>query len=132
MRSHRILLLFLVIPFFLYIGCTVQNKENKPGSGKDITVTQLREQMQNNKDLVILDVRTVQELTGPLPKIESAINIPLQELDKRFDELKPYKDKQIAVICRTGHRSSIAYGMLKKKGYNVENVLGGMTAYLKK
>ena len=86
--------------------------------------------MKTDSALVILDVRTKEELTGKLPKIESAINIPLQELQDRIDELEPYKNKEIAVICRTGHRSSQAYVILKKHGYKVENVLGGMKAYL--
>ena len=65
-------------------------------------------------------------------KIDGVINIPLQELHRqRMNELRKYKDKKIAVICRTGHRSRIAADMLAKDGYNVENVLGGMTEYRK-
>lgn len=129
MRLYRILLLSFLITFSAF--AVAQNKPNNADSTrKDITVTQLIEQMKTDSALVILDVRTKEELTGKLPKIESAINIPLQELQDRIDELEPYKNKEIAVICRTGHRSSQAYVILKKHGYKVENVLGGMKAYL--
>jgi len=86
--------------------------------------------LQNNSNLVILNASTKVELSDKLPKIESAINIPLQELENKMDELKIYKYKKIAVICRSGRRSSIAPDMLKKNGYNVKNVPGGMKAYL--
>ena len=38
-------------------------------STKSITVDQLIQKIKNDKNLVILDVRTVQELTGPLGEI---------------------------------------------------------------
>ncbi len=120
----------IIVVLFLFVavnfGCKAQDS-NLP----TISTKQLREQMKSNKDLVILDVRTPQELTGPLGHIEGVVNIPLQELDKRVGELDKYKDKEIAVICRTGHRSSIASKMLLKDGFKVENVAGGMTQYRK-
>lgn len=97
---------------------------------KDITVEEFKMEMKDNPDLIILDVRTPQELTGEFPKIKSAINIPVQELENRVDELTPYKDKKIIVICRTGKRSKIATDILAEKGFKVENVLGGMIKYL--
>ncbi len=100
---------------------------------KDITVTELKKQIKENPDLVILDVRTPEELNGPLGKIDGVVNIPVQQLESRVDELNKYKDKEIAVICRTGHRSSIGTKILLKHGFtNVENVEGGMTAYREK
>lgn len=128
--SKRIFPCLLFILVFI-VGCGEHRGQADNGSG-DITVLQLKEQMRANPDLVILDVRTREELTGELPMIESAINIPLQELETRADELNKYKGRKIAVICRSGHRSSIAYSILKKKNYDVENVLGGMKAYLGK
>jgi rhodanese-related sulfurtransferase len=100
---------------------------------KNITVKELKQQIKNDSSLVILDVRTPAELTGPLGKIDGVINIPVQELDKRVDELNKYKNQEIAVICRTGHRSSIGTKILLKHGFTkVENVEGGMTAYREK
>ncbi len=95
-----------------------------------ITVKELKNQIKNDSDLVILDVRTPEELKGPLGHIDGAVNIPVQQLDSRADELDKYKDREIAVICRTGHRSGIGTKILLKHGFTkVENVEGGMTAY---
>ncbi len=81
----------------------------------------------SDSTLTILDVRTPSELNGPLDKIEGVINLPVQELEGRIDELEKYKSKEIFVICRTGHRSGIATEILIKHGFNAINVLGGMT-----
>lgn len=83
----------------------------------------------NDTSVVILDVRTPAELKGPLGQLDGVINIPLQELDKRIGELNKYKEEEIMVLCRTGKRSKLATEILKKNGFNVINVLGGMTEY---
>lgn len=80
---------------------------------------------------VILDVRTPPELTGELAKVEGAINIPLQELQSRANELEKYRDKEIVVVCRSGRRSAAATEILKKNNYNAVNVQGGMLGYKK-
>jgi len=87
--------------------------------------------MKENPKMIILDVRTPQELKGPLGHIKGIINIPVQVLNKRISELDKYKDKKITVICRSGHRSGIASEILFKKGFNITNVEGGMLAFRK-
>lgn len=124
MRTYKYFAVVIFAALFFFNGCA-QN------GTKSISVSQLRNEMKTDSSLVILDVRTPQELSGPLGKIDGVINIPLQVLADKMNELQKYKDKKIAVICRTGHRSGIAAKMLSEKGYNVENVLGGMTEYRK-
>jgi rhodanese-related sulfurtransferase len=126
-ESMKRLIGFFVLALILsnFVACaqTIPPEDN-------ITVKELKTQMKENPDLIILDVRTPKELVGPLGKIDGVINIPVQELENRVNELDKYKDKEIAVICRTGHRSSIATKILLKNGFTkVENVEGGMTAY---
>lgn len=99
---------------------------------KSYTMDQFKKKLKNDKEMIVLDVRTPQELTGPLNKIENAINIPLQELELRITELEKFKGKEIAVICRTQNRSAVAADFLNKKGYNVKYVIGGMSTYYQK
>jgi rhodanese-related sulfurtransferase len=114
--------------FVLMLGFTACAQD----STKSITVDQLSQKMKTDSNLVVLDVRTPQELVGPLGKINGSINIPVQNLEKRVNELNKYKKNEIAVICRTGHRSLLGTKILEKKGFDVINVLGGMSEYRKK
>ncbi len=113
--------LFLIL---ISVSCAQQNVPS-------ITVDELRQQMAKDSTLIILDVRTSPELTGPLGKIDNVINIPVQSLESRISELEKFKDKEIAVICRTGRRSAIATKILNDNGFKSENVLGGMVEYRK-
>ncbi len=116
------LIFFIIIAF----SACAQN------STKSITVDQLNEKIKSDTNLVVLDVRTPQELEGPLGKIDGAVNIPVQQLEQKIDELKKYKNNEIAVICRTGNRSSVGTKILKQNGFDAINVEGGMSEYRKK
>ena len=88
----------------------------------------------NEKDVVFLDVRTPAEFNGEAKDkfgaIKNAINIPVQELEKRMKELEKYKDKEIVVYCSHSHRSPRASYMLTQNGFKkVTNMLGGMSVW---
>jgi rhodanese-related sulfurtransferase len=121
--NKKYLIFLLLIPFF---GCA---QDFDPNS--EITTEQLKKNLETDSTLVILDVRTKPELTGPLGSISGIIHIPLQELNQRLDELEPYKNENIAIICRSGNRSGVATKMLKSQGFKAKNVLGGMIAWNK-
>jgi glyoxylase-like metal-dependent hydrolase (beta-lactamase superfamily II)/rhodanese-related sulfurtransferase len=73
----------------------------------------------------ILDVREVDEFTGPLGHIEGAVLIPLGELAGRAEELT--KDRPIVAVCRAGSRSAQATAILQQAGFSdVANLNGGM------
>ncbi len=120
----KIIIATAVLSMFNLFGFA-QDKET------EMTISELKKDMKENSNLIILDVRTPGELASPLGHIEGVINIPLQELDSRMNELQQYKDKDIAVICRTGNRSGTAAKMLRTTGYKAKNVLGGMVEYNK-
>lgn len=74
---------------------------------------------------LIVDVRQpVEYASGTIP---GATLIPLTELGQRMAELP--QERQIMTICRSGHRSPIAARRLKKAGYNVLDVTGGIDAW---
>ncbi len=73
----------------------------------------------------LLDVRTPQEFASG--HINGAINIPVDQLGARLDELGE-RDRPVVVYCRSGHRSGIAAKILRKAGFAVTDV-GPMTAW---
>ena len=79
--------------------------------------------------IIILDVRTPAEYKSETGHLKKAILIPVQELEKRIDELNKYRGKEIIAYCRTGHRSTAATEILLKHGYNVMNMSGGITQW---
>jgi rhodanese-related sulfurtransferase len=94
-----------------------------------ISVSELKERFGKDTTLIVLDVRMPEELASGLGKITGVINIPLQVLANRVNELEKYRQKEIAVICRSGNRSRTATKFLLEKGFQAKNVPGGMMAY---
>jgi len=88
----------------------------------------------DNKKVIFLDVRTAEEFNGTAEDkfgaIKNAINIPVQELETRMNELEKYKDKEIIVYCSHSHRSPRASYLLTQNGFKkVTNMLGGMSVW---
>jgi NADPH-dependent 2,4-dienoyl-CoA reductase/sulfur reductase-like enzyme/rhodanese-related sulfurtransferase len=77
-------------------------------------------------DTIILDARTPGETKRGM--VTGAINIPVDELRYRLDELD--KDKQIIVYCAVGFRAYLACRILLQNGFRrVRNLAGGYTTY---
>lgn len=91
-----------------------------------ISVGELDQRVKGGPSVTLLDVRAKREfMTG---YIDGALNIPFPDLRKRYGELDV--TAPVLVICNTGHRSSIATSILKRRGFkDVSNVAGGMTGY---
>lgn len=117
-------LTLIMFSFFNISGIAQSSKEN-------INVNQFKELIANDSTIVKLDVRTPEELTGPLGQIEGVINIPVQELENRINELEKFKNKKIVVICRSGNRSLRATKFLLQHDFNAVNLAGGMIEYRK-
>lgn len=77
------------------------------------------EQIIQNKNTTVIDVRTPAEFSGG--NVAQSINIPLQELQSRIEELKEIKG-EIILCCASGGRSHMATQMLRQQGFdNVHN-----------
>jgi rhodanese-related sulfurtransferase len=88
----------------------------------------LRELLGAEQSVQLVDVRELDELTGPLGCIAQAKHIPLGELKSRVEELET--DAPIVVVCRSGARSARGYGILKAAGLKqVANLTGGMNQW---
>ena len=91
-----------------------------------ISVQELRDLMCGAEQIVLIDVRSPREFEGG--HIEGAINIPTPDLRKRYKEFD--RETPIAIICSTGHRSSLGTSLFEQHGYRkLLNVAGGMTGY---
>ena len=74
---------------------------------------------------LILDVREPSEFN--MGHLEGAINIPLNSLRSRMNELP--RDREILVYCAVGQRSYYAARALRLNGFNARNISGGMRSY---
>ena len=95
---------------------------------KNINEDELNKISKENKDALIIDVRSVGEFrNGHIPK---AKNIPVQELSSKIHTLDAYKNTDIILYCASGTRSSSAAKLLSNNGFNhIYNLSGGISKY---
>ena len=102
-----------------FIAENMLNGSMKPYSWREIESIDL-------SNTVLLDVRTKDEFE--LGAIRGAINIPLNEVRERLDEIP--QQKKIVVYCSVGVRGYVASRILMQKGYSeVFNLVGGYKTY---
>jgi rhodanese-related sulfurtransferase len=77
--------------------------------------------MINEKDAVLLDVRTPEEVA--LLTLPFALNIPMMELPKRWEEVPT--ERPVATFCSKGIRAAIAFAYLQTKGFTNVRILSG-------
>ncbi|QQP69347.1 FAD-dependent oxidoreductase [Carnobacterium sp. CS13] len=74
---------------------------------------------------LLLDVRNPNEVAQG--RLEGSINIPLDSLRSRLDELS--KEQPLIVSCQSGLRSYIAERILKQNGFQAINLDGAFSLY---
>lgn len=79
-----------------------------------------------SENQILLDVRNPGELSC-VGFIEGAINIPVDQLRHRMNELPI--DKEIVIYCQVGLRGNVAYRQLVNNGYKARNLIGGYRTY---
>lgn len=98
------------------------HKSQKKGDAvmayEQISPQEAKERMEEEKDVLILDVRTQEEYDSG--HIKNAVCLPNEDIINEPDIL-PDKDQEILVYCRSGNRSKQAAQKLADMGY--ENII---------
>jgi glyoxylase-like metal-dependent hydrolase (beta-lactamase superfamily II)/rhodanese-related sulfurtransferase len=105
------------------------NQKGEAMSLEMIPPKEAQELASKDPSVKLLDVRSVLEYSDV--HIDNSINIPIDGLSARLNELAKTKQNYI-VFCRTGNRSPMAADMLIQSGLqNVKVMEGGMTRWQK-
>lgn len=93
---------------------------------EQVAVADVNTRISANGSVQFVDVRQPGEYGAG--HAVSAVNFPLNVLDKNIDKLDPTLDT--FVICQSGYRSSLATSLLENAGFrSLHNVAGGTTAW---
>lgn len=116
-----------VILLTIFIGFASCKKGNEAFT--TISVVELKNTLQSNKNIQLVDVRTARECASGTIKNAKEIDVTLanfeQVVAKSLDKNKP-----VYLYCRSGGRSRIASKILAEKGYKVYNIDGGYMSWL--
>jgi len=100
--------------------------DTSAGADWDITAQDLKERLERDPNLILLDVREPHELE--IAAIKGAKNIPLGEVAQRMSELD--SAAEMVVFCKRGSRSARAIEILSSAGFKkMKNLKGGINAW---
>ena len=96
---------------------------------KELSQEEWREQISNDDNAVILDVRTELEMEeGYIPEARNIDIYKGQEFLEELDKLD--KEKHYYVYCRSGARSAQACTLMDQKGFKeTYNLVGGFSKW---
>lgn len=83
-----------------------------------------KNRLDSEKDIILLDVRTMEEYNEI--HIPNSILIPLDVIENEIVSKISNKDSKIFIYCRSGHRSKIAAGEIINMGYENVYDIGGI------
>lgn len=116
---------FLTVLFFSVLTTISCNSQNTIQLLKPV---EFKEKISNTPNVVVLDVRTKEEVESGF--IENAININYNDNDFKTEIAKLDKDKVYVVYCLSGKRSASAASYMRSNGFkDVYNLDGGILAW---
>jgi rhodanese-related sulfurtransferase len=94
----------------------------------EITVHEFAQLRENGEPVLLLDVRQPSE--HAIAALPGSVLIPLHELPKRIDEIRPDNGQRVVVYCHHGVRSMMAAHFLARNGVTgVHSLAGGIDAW---
>ncbi len=97
---------------------------------KDIHIdpTDAYNQLNSNHDIILIDVRTEEEIR--ISKISGSINIDFDSKSFYDSLLTLNKSKKYFIYCRSGRRSTITVNYMRENGFHESyNVDGGINSW---
>lgn len=116
------LILILAAAAIMLCGCGAE----KTGYSQ-ITQAEAVQIMEQQKDYIILDVRTEEEYAEG--HIKNAICVPNESITDKEPSQLPDKGQLILVYCRSGRRSKLAAQKLADMGYTNVKEFGGINEW---
>jgi rhodanese-related sulfurtransferase len=128
-KIKSIFKIIVLLNLLIFSSCSNTSSENF----KTIDFSEFEELLdenKENKDFVIIDIRTKREIL--VGKIENALEIDFYLSNFRAELNKLDKNKTYLIYCRSGNRSGQALKIMKELGFKiVYNLEGGINTLTK-
>ena len=121
LKKTRVFIYALACIVLLGGACTAQGgKSDSQGAAaianmKGAELDTIMNDKAEKEQYLVIDVRQKHEYEAG--HVRYAINISLNDIESRLNDIADLKDKNIIVICRSGRRSMAAAKILQKNGF---------------
>lgn len=85
---------------------------------QELSIEQAHDLWKSTPDLVVFDVRTAEEYTGPCGNIPGSHHVPIDRFAEHLPQMEALRGRPIMAICYSGVRSRGACRMLAARGFD--------------
>lgn len=124
---------FRVLPacLLLFSSCTTVGVSYEEQPYAIVEPTIAYEMILDNKQIVVLDIRPVEEFYGQLGHIAGALSVPIQKIDSRIGEIMPYRSQTVLVYGDAQEEVVQAIETLNAAGFrNLVLIRGGIRRWI--
>lgn len=126
-RGFRALPALLV----LFGGCTTVGVSYEEQPYAIVEPTIAYEMILDHKQIVVLDIRPIEEFYGQLGHIAGALSVPIDRIDSRIGEIMPYRSQTILVYGDAQEEVVQAIETLNAAGFrNLVLIRGGIRRWI--
>lgn len=115
------------------LSCQTVGISRERGGYAELSPTVANQMILDNRQIVVLDVRPIEQYAGPLGHIAGSISTPNDSIEKRLPELLPYQSSTILVYGDDPEESKLAARLLIAAGFrNIVHIKGGIREWIDK
>lgn len=135
-KGIRNIAIVTISTILLFGGCSspkmqeensVSQKATNETIREKITAQEAKDMMDSDKEIVIIDVRELEEYQEG--HIRDSILLPLGTIESNAEKVLQDKEVPILVYCRSGNRSAKASKILNELGYKYVYDFGGISEW---
>ena len=125
---------FVLVTGVLIAGCrSTVGVSRTEGGFAEVSPAIASEMMRDSRQLVVLDVRPVDDYRGPQGHIAGSLNTPFDAIERQLPELLPYQNQTVLVYGETSTDGAVAAKLLTAAGFrNIVHVAGGIRDWIAK
>lgn len=123
----------VAVLLFTALSCQTVGISRERGGYAEVSATVANQMILDNRQIVVLDVRPVEQYAGPLGHIAGSISTPIDSIEKRLPELLPYQSSTILVYGDDQEESKLAARLLIAAGFrNIVHIKSGIRDWIDK
>ena len=125
---------FLLFAFcFLLFSCKTVGVSTTAGGYAEVAPTIANEMILDSRQVVILDVRSLEAYRGAEGHIAGALSTPFDSIERQLPELLPYQNQTVLVYGGGDTDGALAAKFLQLAGFrNVVHIAGGLQAWIER
>lgn len=130
-QKRKLVVLASLLLLTTLVSCKTVGVSMTSGGYAEVSPQIANEMILDSRQVVILDVRTVEAFRGNAGHIGGAVSAPFATIERQLPELLPYQNQTVLVYGEGDAEGALAAKLLTLAGFrNVVHIAGGIDGWI--